>query len=262
MSNLSFKSLEKYPELIAGMTTRHGGVSKGIFESNNMGILASDPDEMAIINMRAFIGALPVHPWKVAVTRQVHGTRYAVLGPEPPESIFESDFSVFSETDILMTNEPGVLLITFYGDCVPILVYDPEHKAVGLCHSGWKGTSLRAAEALVKGMIKEYGSHPEAMSAVIMPAAGVCCYEVGFDVSSLFESYPEYLVPYNNKHKIDLKGINAKILMSCGIPAEAIEVSPLCTLCDSRFFSNRRDSGHTGRMAAFACLKDQNEVMV
>jgi len=262
MSNITFQSLEKFPELIAGMTTRHGGISEGIFESNNMGILANEPDDKAIVNMRAMIRALPVRPWKVAVTRQVHGTRYAVLGKEPPESSFEPDFSVFPETDILMTNEPGVLLITFYGDCVPILVYDPQHKAVGLCHSGWKGTSLRAAEALVKGMIKEYGSRPEALSAVVMPAAGVCCYEVGFDVSSLFEAYPEHLVPFDNKHKIDLKGINAEILISCGIPAEAIEVSPLCTLCDDRFFSNRRDGGHTGRMAAFACLNEHNEVIV
>lgn len=260
MSNLTFNSLDKFPELIAGMTTRHGGVSTGIFESNNMGILASEPDDKAIENMRAMIAGLPVKPWKIAVTQQVHGTRYAVLGKEPPASVFEPGFTVFPETDILMTNQPGVLLITFYGDCVPILVYDPQHKAVGLCHSGWKGTSLRAAAALVKGMVNEYGSRPEALRAVIMPAAGVCCYEVGFDVSSLFEAYPERLVPVGSKHKIDLKGINAEILMSCGIPSEAIEISPLCTMCDSRFFSNRRDGGHTGRMAAFACLKSEDEV--
>ncbi|SCZ77008.1 polyphenol oxidase family protein [Acidaminobacter hydrogenoformans] len=260
MSNLEFKSLDKFPELVAGMTTRHGGVSTGIFESNNMGIFASDPDDKAIVNMRAFIKALPVRLWKIAATRQVHGTHYAVLGTEPPESIFEPGFSVFPETDILMTNQPGVLLITFYGDCVPILVYDPEHHAVGLCHSGWKGTSLRAAAALVEGMTKEYGSRPAALHAVVMPAAGVCCYEVGFDVSSLFQAYSEQLVPFGGKHKIDLKGINAEILKSCGVPEEAIEISPLCTMCDDRFFSNRRDGGHTGRMAAFACLKSVGEV--
>lgn len=260
MSNLTFKSLEPYPELIAGMTTRQGGISEGCFESNNMGIFSSDPDPRAIENMRALIQGLPVKPWKVALTRQVHGTQWAVVGAEPPESTFEPGFTVYPETDLLMTSEPGVLLVTFYGDCVPILVYDPRHQAVGLCHSGWKGTSLKAAAVLVEQMEKTYHSRPEELRAVIMPAAGVCCYEVGFEVSSLFETFPQQVIPYAGKHKIDLKGINAEILKSCGIPGTSIEVSPECTLCDPRFFSNRRDGGHTGRMAAFACLKTISEV--
>lgn len=257
MSNLYFKSLENWPELIAGMTTRHGGVSEGIFATNNMGILASEYDPKAIENVRALIRELPVRPWKIAATRQVHGTRYAAIGNEPSEDQFESGFSIYPETDILMTDVPGVLLLTFYGDCVPILVYDPVHRAAGLCHSGWKGTSIRAAAALVEGMKHQYGSSPEQLKAVVMPAAGVCCYEVGFDVSSLFSNYPQHLVPFGQKHKIDLKGINADILGACGIPSSAIEISPHCTMCDERFFSNRRDDGHTGRMAAFACIKPE-----
>jgi hypothetical protein len=255
MANLYFESLNAYPELLAGMTTRHGGFSEGYFTSNNMGIFSSDPDPKAIDNVRAWIKALEIEPWKIAATRQIHGKYCAIVGLEPPENIFEPSFTVYDSTDALTTKIPGVLLMTFYGDCVPILLYDPEHRAVGLCHSGWKGTSIRAVTALVASMSQAFGSEPEALKAVIMPSAGVCCYEVGFDVSSLFSEYPQHLIPYENKHKIDLKAINAEILKSCGVPEASIEISPYCTMCDDRFYSNRKSQGHTGRMAAFAYLR-------
>lgn len=257
MSNLYFKSLNAYPNLIAGMTNRIGGVSEGYFASNNMGILSNDPDPKAIENVRAMIYALGIKPWKIAASRQIHGTRCAIVGHEPPENLFETGYSIYDNTDALATNVPGVLLMTFYGDCVPILIYDPEHAAVGLCHSGWKGTSVRAVSNLVDSMVKAYNSNPSSLKAVVMPAAGVCCYEVGFEFLNLFVEHSKFLIPHGNKFRIDLKAINAEILRSCGIPETSIEISPLCTLCDAQFFSNRRDGGHTGRMTAFAFLRPE-----
>lgn len=181
-------------------------------------------------------------------TIKVDGTTVSTY-PEPMQ-----------EGDALITNLPGKVLVTFHGDCVPIYLYDPVHRAIGMIHSGWKGTAKRIVRHTLEEMQRAYGSVPEEMRALIGPAAGGCCYEVDAPVVEALGGHrvKDYLEKTGENHyNLDLKGFNADLLIEMGLAAEAIKRSEECTICNQRFFSHRRKPGG-GLMIAALVLEERS----
>ena len=154
---------------------------------------------------------------------------------------------------------PGVVLTTFYADCVPLYFVDPVRKAIGLSHSGWRGTVGRIGQITVEKMTQEYGTRPEDLTVAIGPSICRSCYEVSEDVIEQFrQNFSEglweklYDIKENGKYQLDLWEANRQILLEAGVSQERILTPGLCTCCNPSFlFSHRASKGQRGNLAAF-----------
>jgi len=258
---LKFNILEQYNNILVHcFTTRIGGVSTGECESLNLGFKRKDSRENVIENYKRVCDALSINMEDMVLSDQVHDIRIkAVNECDRGKGILRS--SDIKGFDGLITNKKNVALVTFYADCVPVFIFDPGKTAIGLAHSGWRGTLKEIGREIVVKMGVEYGSRPDDMKVVIGPSIGKCCFEVGDEVVEAFIGeipWSRDFISKNNREKwtIDLKGIVKKTLMNCGIKDENIEVSSICTKCSRDiFFSYRGDEGKTGSLAAIMQLK-------
>ncbi len=253
---LVFDNLSKYPEIVHCVSTRYGGMSQEPFASLNLSLSVGDEREAVIANRRLLCQALDVSYASLVVTRQLHGNKVAVIGDRIGFEQPEEWYRLLSDFDGLVTDVPGRTVLMTFADCVPILFYDPIHKAIGLAHAGWRGTVGRVAQRTVAAMEHAFASDPAELIAAIGPSIGPCCYEVGEEVIAAikdgFTDADDLLVrSVSGSLHLDLWETNRRQLVEAGIPAEHIEVTSLCTSCHTElFFSHRAESGKTGRFAA------------
>ena len=173
-------------------------------------------------------------PDPVASLKQIHS--HLVLMADRP--------GVMGDADALITNLPGLAISIRTADCYPILLADTRNRAVAAIHAGWRGTAAQIVRETLDRMRKEFGTHPADISAAIGPGIGVCCYEVGEDVSCQFG--------HTVRTHLDLCSENRKQLEAAGVSPQNIEASGVCTFCDAeRFFSYRREKEKAGRMTSF-----------
>ncbi|MBI3185772.1 MAG: peptidoglycan editing factor PgeF [Myxococcales bacterium] len=232
-----------------GFTTRGGGVSEGAFAELNVGSKVGDFSDRVEENHRRVARAALVRPEHLCTVSQVHGDAVAEAAPGsepgrvPPPS---------TEADALWTSRPGVAVGVKVADCVPVLLSDPEGRVVAAVHSGWRGTEKRVAARAVEELHRR-GVQPSRLLAAIGPSIGKCCYSVSSDLAERFaSSFGEGVAgTEGGLPRLDLKGAVAMTLLEAGLLASRIEVIGLCTSCDRRFFSHRRDGGITGRQMAF-----------
>ena len=173
------------------------------------------------------------------------------------------------EGDALMTNVPGLLLVIRTADCLPVLLVDAENRAVAAVHCGWRGTEKRILEKAVVAMGEAYGSKPAGMQAALGPCIGAACYEVGPEVREAFlragfppsvfverGRLPAIQVPdLKKKFLVDLKAANRWLLDGLGFQrANVFDAGPVCTHCDPRLLSYRRNSADPRRMHNFIGL--------
>ena len=170
-----------------------------------------------------------------------------------PKTVFDIDGQV--------TNVPGLALITYHADCVPLFFVDPVKKAIGLTHSGWRGTSARIGKNTVEAMTEHYGSRPEDIIGVIGPSICQSCYEVSEDVAEVFlKSFrvSDRLVYEKPDHKFQLNlwEANYQVMVDAGMRPENITVTRWCTGCHpDLLWSHRKTGANRGSLAAFLCLK-------
>ena len=166
--------------------------------------------------------------------------------------------SALPYVDGLICDAPGVPLILLSADCPLVCVYDPMTPALGAVHAGWQGTIAGAADNLIAQMRRSFGSDPDRLLGGISPCAGSCCYEVGEDVRRIaatrLPDAEEVLAVRDGRLTFDLSGANRNQLLRAGLRPEHVESSDVCTLCDSRFWSHRRDGSQAGRNALFLAL--------
>ena len=261
---VGFTPLEKYPFLRYGFSTRLGGVSRGMFASMNLGFCRGDSDENVIENYKRLCDSLGISPEHLIFTDQVHKTNVRVATSADWGKGFcrERDYA---EIDGHITNEPGVPLLVFGADCVPLFFVDPVKRAIGVAHAGWKGTVGKIGAATIKKLIAEYGCNPADLEVVIGPSIGSCCYEVGSEVAEAvmenFLEQPEQvkarllIAKENGKYMFDLWEANRIVLLENGVLDEHITKSGLCTMCrQDLFFSHRATEGKRGSMAGFLML--------
>jgi YfiH family protein len=159
--------------------------------------------------------------------------------------------------DALISDRPGLLLAVKTADCLPILIVDPERRAAAAVHAGWRGTRSRIAERAVEILVSRLGCRPASILAVLGPCIGPACYEVGEDVRRAFDSAGLSLRDFRSSPRrpgaflFDLAAANRRQLGEFGIPSKRIISSPLCTHCDARLLSWRRDRDKTARLYNF-----------
>lgn len=242
--------------VLHGVLTRHGGVSRGPFHSLNVGRLVGDDPEAVEENHLRTLCAFHRDPACLAETRQVHGVNIAVIEQNPANALVITGKR--PEADGLVTDQPGVTLFMRFADCVPVLLFDPQKKVIGLAHAGWRGTVNRVAQNAVAAMQSRYGSRPQDILAGIGPSICADDYPVGEEVVAQVQAAfgadaPGLLRKENGKANLDLWAANRLVLEQAGI--QQIEVSGKCTACDvETWFSHRAEGGRTGRFGALIGL--------
>jgi len=249
--------------ITAGFTTRLGGVSSGHYSSLNMGLHVGDRNEDVVRNRELLSEAIGWPFEAFTCAEQVHSDNVHIVTADDRGRGRDSRQSALQDTDALVTNVRGVLLASFYADCVPLYFYDPVHEAVGLAHAGWKGTAAEIACRTVEAMQQAFGTDPSQLRGAIGPAIGGCCYEVDGPVigrmEELCSSFPnspavDSMIRQTpgGKAMLDLKEINRQIMIKAGILPTHIEISTWCTSCRTDLlFSHRAENGATGRMASW-----------
>ncbi len=259
---LSYPLLERTGIVRHGFSTRIGGVSEGVCSTMNFSFSRGDNEDAVRENFRRMANALGVEEDSFVFSQQTHTTnvRRVTLDDRGKGLTRPLDYQ---EVDGLITNVPGLCLSTFYADCVPLYFVDPVHKAIGLSHSGWRGTVGKIGSATIQRMKEEYGSEPAEMIAAIGPSICQDCYEVSEDVILEFQkSFAKkywnhiYYKKENGKYQLDLWKANEIILEESGILPEHMAVTNLCTCCNHELlFSHRATQGKRGNLAAFLALK-------
>ncbi|MFC7681569.1 peptidoglycan editing factor PgeF [Paenibacillus sp. GCM10028914] len=254
--------------LTAGFSGRGGGVGTGPYDSLNLALHVGDRPEDVIANRKLTAEALGFSLEDWTCGEQVHSNEIAVIGLEERGSGSLDRESAIQDTDGLLTNTPGVLLASYYADCVPLYFWDPVKHVAGLAHAGWKGTVSGIASRMIEKMTTEFGSRTENVRTAIGPSIGQCCYEVDDKVMSKvndlgllapgnnMDSSLFYIDKGNGKYMLNLKEINRHIMIKAGILTDHIECTSWCTSCrNDLFFSYRKDGGTTGRMASWIGMR-------
>jgi len=243
-----FETFAHQDGIVHAVFTRLGGTSRPPYQALNVGRSVGDELQAVNENHRLACEILEVSGTEVVTAWQVHGNRVAAVG--------ESDQgTVVPETDALITDQPGVILMLRFADCLSIFLYDREKQIVGLGHAGWRGTSTQVAAQMVSAMIEHYGTDPADVIAGLGPAIGPCCYVVGEEViqaikPTLHECRSAIRQGEDGEFYVDLWDANRQQLMNRGV--KDVEMAGVCTSCHAReFFSHRADGGRTGRFAAF-----------
>ena len=259
---LSYPLLEQTGIVNHGFSTRIGGVSEGIFSSMNLSFSRGDDEASVRENFKRMAEAIGVEPNSLIFAAQTHTTnvRKVTAGDKGKGILYPLDYQ---DVDGLITNEPGICLTTFYADCVPLFFIDPVHKAIGLSHSGWRGTVGKMGQETLHRMKEEYGTDAKDVIAAVGPSICQDCYEVSEDVIDRFkEAFDEkywselFYKKENNKFQLNLWKANEIILLEAGVHRENIAVTNVCTNCNSDvLFSHRATKGQRGSLAAFMALK-------
>lgn len=259
---LTFPLLEQTGMVRHLFSTRLGGVSQGIYSTMNLSYTRGDEKEAVDENFRRIAEVLGCSVGDIVCSDQTHTVNLRVVGRQDGgKGILES--RDYTDIDGLLTDEPGVVLATFYADCVPLYFVDTKKKAVALAHSGWRGTVARMGNCVVDKLRETYGSDPADIVAAIGPSICQACYEVSEDVADAFAAEfcksgqkDEILESKGGgKYQLDLWRANEIVLQEAGIPARQIQVTDLCTCHNSEYlFSHRASQGKRGNLGAFLGL--------
>ena len=238
-------------------TTRYGGVSRGEFESLNLGSNRGDDPEAVRENYRRVCALMGAGIDDCAVTRQVHGNTVRVVTGADRHVCMST---VPYEADGLVTNERGLPIMCFVADCVPALLCDGENSVIAAVHCGWRSSVADILGETVKKMCA-LGAKPESIHAAMGAAIGRCCFETDDDVPEAVEKYlggeTEGLFDRraDGKTMVDLRAANARRLIQLGLKAENIDISRECTMCShEKYWSHRYTKGRRGSQAAAIVL--------
>jgi hypothetical protein len=258
---ITFEKLER-PEIVHGFTTRYGGVSKGYLGTMNVSFHRGDIPENVMENHRRLGSAIGYDYNKLVFSDQIHETRIHKVTEEDMGKGIVRPSDIIG-IDGLMTNVPGIPLMTFYADCVPIYFYDPVKKVVALNHSGWKGTVGKISAVMISRLHEEYGCEASDIICAIGPSICHSCYEVSEDVALQFkkayshEQYESMIeAKENGKYQLDLHRANYYNLTNAGVKPENIDITDICTCCNPNLlFSHRASHGNRGNLGAVIMLK-------
>jgi YfiH family protein len=300
------QALTQVPWLVHGFSTRQSGLSRVYGHADlNLGFTKDDSQASVQRNRAAFLRTLEsecgdsrhrlsrrpevsgrslrhsakpkaLDRWPLITLRQIHSDIIHCIDSVPAEHL---------SGDGLLTSTPGLLLAIQTADCLPVILVDTRHDAIGVFHAGWRGTLKRIVEKGVGEMFRHFGTRPRDLKAAIGPGIQGCCYQVGEEVRTKFESQFAYgsklfrevkdSDPIREKYPLlfltarapghgelppriflDLVEANRQQLIAAGVPKKNIDTSPLCTNCHPELlFSFRAEKGKTGRMMAVAGIR-------
>lgn len=243
--------LNQFPEIIFKTSKASDG---------NMSFLRGDPRD-ALENRKKYLTSVGLDLNSIVVATLVHGDEILRVGQS---DLGKGAFSTENapKVDGLVTNEPGVNLFLMTADCLPVALFDPKKRAIGLIHAGWKGIDIEILIKAIKAMEKEFGSKPEEIITEVGPSVGPCCYvkQNTKEVEADSRWHP-YLTRMENGISIDLWDFAQDQLISIGVKKENIINSKICTYCSNQYFSNRKfnagKSEHDYRITTVLGMKAQ-----
>jgi YfiH family protein len=234
-----------HPAIRHGVSTRAGGVSVGPYASLNLGASVGDQLESVLENRTRLSRALGFDPARFVTTPQVHGKGVLVVDEQTAPDCLST------RADILISREPGFLLMQRFADCVPLLFWHQDAKIVGVAHAGWRGTAIGVAGQTVEAVL-DLGGDAAGLRVGIGPSIGPCCFEVGDEVVDQIPGGRDASSPGpNGRPYVDLWELNRRQFVAAGVPEQSIEVSAACTRCQpDRYFSHRALGYPAGRFGA------------
>ena len=275
---VTFPEFDAYPELVHAFTTRHGGVSTGEKTSLNFGKGPDETWDNILENYRILAAALSEEAGKPGLVNREHMVRTDQTHTANVLTVTEEHLSMgilrereYTNIDGLITNKRGITLITSHADCNALFFYDPKQQAIGLAHSGWKGTLQEIGAQIIRQMSTEFDTQPEDVIVGIGPALCQTCFEVDEDVAQKFyQKNPAWKTmafqreigicsetgEERRKHYIDLKSVVRETLMRSGVKPENIHDMGLCSKCrPDLFYSYRGQKGKNGNMVSVMMLR-------
>ncbi len=253
---LSYPSLDREEWVINAFSTRLGGVSTGYQATMNLSFKQDCSPDAVRENFSRFADAVGFSTDDLILSDQTHTTNVLRVGRRDRGKGFNTAMD-WHDVDGFITNEPGCALATFYADCVPLYFVDPVHRAIGLSHSGWKGTAKGMGKITAMAMAREFGTDPEDLICAIGPSICQDSYEVGEDVAAFFDkAFLKNSDTVPGKYYLDLWEANKAVLIEAGVREENITLPNLCTACNSdKLFSHRASKGKRGNLGAFLMIR-------
>lgn len=256
---LTFPGLSEIDCVRHLFSTRLGGVSDGIYASMNLSFTRGDDESRVFQNFDRIGEILGVSREQFVLSHQTHTDHIRIVTGADAGSGLTKPLG-YENVDGLITKERGLVLSTFYADCVPIYLVDPVKEVIGLCHSGWKGTVQKIGAKTVRLMQEAFGCEPADIRAGIAPSICQDCYEVSGDViEAIKKTFRDtkdlfYQKP-NGKYQLNLWKACGKTLLEAGLNPANIEVTDICTCCNPGYlFSHRASKGKRGNLGAFLML--------
>ena len=259
---LSYPAFEQFQDIVHAFSTRLGGVSQGIYSSMNLSFTRGDEDAAVHENYRKLAAAVGFAAEDIVTSDQTHTANVRVVTEEDRGNGITKP-RPYTDVDGMITNVPGLVLATFYADCVPLYFIDPVHHAIGLSHSGWRGTVAKIGRVTVEKMRETYETDPKDLYTAIGPSICQDCYEVSEDVILEFQSSFErkywdslFYRKENGKYQLNLWEANRRIMLEAGVKEEHISMPGICTCCNPEFlFSHRASHGKRGNLGAFLGIR-------
>lgn len=243
------------PRLIKNKNLIHAFSDKS---DGNMA-LKFGPEEEVQGSRTAFLGRLGIEERQAVLMEVQHGTGIQFVDAGDGGKGILPDVPGY-KVDALIAAEDGIFPFLLIGDCLPVVIYEPEAKITALVHLGWRNTDKRFVQLVIKEMEKEYSATPEKMLVGIGPAIHKESYIFsGDEIRERKLNWPGFLVPMGkDKTGIDIIGYNIAQLKEIGISSENIETSHIDTAASASYFSHYRSRTSTepeGRIAAVAGMK-------
>ena len=257
---ITFPKLEATGIVRHTFSTRLGGVSTG--DQKWMNLSFNRPNEIrenVLKNYEILCSAVGIDTSHLVLSHQTHTNNVVIVTEEDRGRGITKES--FCDVDGLITNKIGVALVTQYADCTPLIFCDPVNKVIASSHAGWKGTAKLIAKVTVEKMVSDFDCNPENIIVGIGPNICKDCYEVDTPVYNEFAKI-DYLnckdvitEKGNGKYHLDLREANRKILINSGILPQNIDVTDICTCCNSdEMHSHRATGGKRGNLAAIIVL--------
>lgn len=248
------RAFDAYPNLTHAIFSRRGGFSQAPFDTLNLGSSVGDDPQAVKKNFEQVYRLTQITPEQTVSCHLIHSADILTINPANQQQLM-------GRADGLVTGTPNIFLAMRFADCTPLIIFDPVRGAVGLTHAGWRGTMQNIAGATVRRMVQQLGCRPGDMIAVIGPAIGPCCYEVGPEVmaaaAASFEDTASLFTRRNgnaNHAHFNLWEANRQQLAAAGV--RQVIQSGLCTACHTdTFFSHRAERGRTGRFGVILGLR-------
>ncbi len=240
--------------IICAISTRIGGVSQKPYNSLNLAYHVGDNPSNVAENRRRFCYKLGIDVSSIVVANQVHSDNIEIIRSDQAGSGAYSTNNAVPNTDALITSSNAASIGVLTADCVPVMIFDPQTRTIGIAHAGWKGTILRIAQKTVLKMRSVFGVEPSNCLVMLGPSIMQCCYEVSDDILAKFDA--EFGVSTcTNGDKLDLHNAIRIQLMESGVKYNNIKSDQTCTACNlDIFYSHRAENGVTGRMMSIIKL--------
>lgn len=238
--------------VVAFSSTRKGGVSQGNYSEFNINWYCGDSPEAIRANRLMLCRHLGIDEHRLVYPHQVHGTAIRAVDASFLSLAGQAREDALEGVDAVMTDLRGVCIGVSTADCIPVLLYDPQHHAVAAIHAGWRGTAARIVQHTLRAMESTYQTDAAHLRAVIGPGISLEHFEVGDEVYQQFEEAGFDMTPISRRYSkwhIDLWECNRRQLLDCGVEAGHIQKAGVCTYANAgMFFSARRLGIRSGRI--------------